>query len=206
MKKIVLIFIGLISISVSCMAQPAKGKILLGGYANFNTYKGTSMTGRNTNLGINPTVGIFVTDKLVIGTGLGYVHSAYTQNLVDGEEIGSVRRKAYAVSLSPFGRYYVGITPQLKFFGQLEAAVNWRNIKGNEATGEKDLKSNFYSATLSPGFALFPSKKIGIELSITGFQYAKQHWKTEEATLTDFRSFSFGSDFFNPRLGIQFYL
>ena len=203
MKKIVLIFIGLISISVSCMAQTEKGKILLGGYAYFNSYKGTSMTDRNTNLGINPTVGIFVTDNLVIGTGLGYVHSAYTQDLVDG---GSVRRKAYAVSVSPFGRYYVGITPQLKFFGQLEAAVNWRNIKGNEVIREKDLKSNFYSATLSPGFALFPSKRIGIELSITGFQYAKQHWKTEEATLTDFRSFSFGSDFFNPRLGIQFYL
>lgn len=203
MKKIVLIFIGLISISVSCMAQTEKGKILLGGYAYFNSYKGTSMTDRNTNLGINPAVGIFVTDNLVIGTGLGYVHSAYTQNLVDG---GSVRRKADAVSVSPFGRYYVGITPQLKFFGQLEAAVNWRNIKGNEAMGEKDLKSNFYSATLSPGFALFPSKRIGIELSITGFQYAKQHWKTEEASLTDFRSFSFGSDFFNPRLGIQFYL
>nr|WP_068402563.1 hypothetical protein [Pedobacter cryoconitis] len=185
------------------MAQTEKGKILLGGYANFNTYRGGSITDRNTYLGINPTVGIFVTDNLVIGTGLGYVHSAYTQNLVDG---GSVRRKAYAVSVSPFGRYYVGITPQLKFFGQLEAALNWRNIKGSETMGEKDLKSNFYSATLSPGFALFPSKKIGIELSITGFQYAKQHLKTDEASLTDFRSFSFGSDFFNPRLGIQFYL
>lgn len=203
MKKIILTFIGLLSISVSCMAQTEKGKILLGGYANFNSFKGTGMTNRSTSLRINPTVGIFVTDNVVIGTGLGYVHTGYTQNLVDGGEIGSVRRKAYVVSVSPFGRYYVGITPQFKFFGQLEASANWRNIKASDADaakGEKDFKSNFYTAALSPGFALFPSKKIGIELSFSGFQFSR------DKSIGDFQSFSFGSDFFSPRLGIQFYL
>lgn len=209
MKKIILIFIGFISISVSCMAQTEKGNILLGGYAYLSTFKSTGMDGRATYFGINPTAGIFLADNLVIGTGLGYVNSSYPINIIYEEEMIIDRSKANAVSVSPFGRYYVGITPQIKFFGQLEAAVNWKNIKASDTEvkmGEKDRKSTFYSAALSPGFAIFPSKRIGIELSFNGFQFTKQRWKKEGVTTSDSRSFSFGSDFFNPRLGIQFYL
>lgn len=209
MKKIVLIFIGLISISMSCMAQTEKGKILLGGDVYFKTRKVANTPGRNSDFGINPMVGFFVTDNLVIGAGLGYKHISYPQNNVIDEVESYTQRKAYILKVNPFGRYYVGITPQLKFFGQLEAAVNWRNIKASDADaarGKEDFKSNLYTAALSPGFALFPSKKIGIELSFSGFQFSKDDYKNERATTTDSRSFSFGSNFFSPRLGIQFYL
>ncbi|MBB5621501.1 outer membrane protein [Pedobacter cryoconitis] len=204
MKKIILTFIGLLSISVSCMAQTEKGKILLGGDFYFKTRKVINTAGRSTDFGINPVAGFFVADNLVIGAGLGYKHSSYPQNVIeDGEVVSFTQRKAYIFRVNPYGRYYVGITPQLKFFGQLEAAVNWRNIKASDADaakGEKDFKSNFYTAALSPGFALFPSKKIGIELSFSGFQFSR------DKSIGDFQSFSFGSDFFSPRLGIQFYL
>lgn len=209
MKKIVLIFIGLISISVSCMAQTAKGKILLGGYAYFNSLKVEGRPGTGTGFGINPVSGVFIADNLVIGTGVGYIHSSYPQANVSETEVSYTQRKAHAISVNPFGRYYVGITPQIKFFGQLEASANWQTIKGSDAKGSmdnKDAKSNFYSASLSPGFAIFPSKKIGVELSFNGLEFSKQRWKSEGITTSDSKTISIGSNFFNPRLGIQFYL
>jgi len=210
MKRIISIFIALTAISVSSMAQTEKGKVLLGGYFDFSTTKKNNETKSITNFGINPTAGFFVSDNLVIGTGVGFTHSSYPQNDVINDINTVYQQKTNSIRISPFGRYYVGITPQIKFFGHLEASVNWSKFKADGLPGkvieDSNIKSNFYSVSLSPGFAIFPSKKIGIELSLSGFYFSKQNWKSQDVKISGDKTFGFGSDFFNPRLGIQFYL
>jgi len=212
MKRIILFFIALTAISANSMAQTEKGKVLLGGYLDFSTQKKNNQTKSIVNFGVNPTAGFFIADNLVIGTGIGYTHTRYPQNQIDpltNKNTESIQ-KANSIKISPFGRYYVNITPQLKFFGHLEASVNWIELKSDVPDKSIDnysnRKSNFYSASLSPGMAVFPSKRIGIELSLSGFYFAKQDWKFQDVKVNGYKNFGFGSDFFNPRLGVQFYL
>jgi hypothetical protein len=209
MKKIISILIALTVISGSSMAQTEKGKVLLGGYLDFSSMKVNNESKSRTNFGINPTAGFFISDNLVIGTGVGYAYSSYPQNNGTNGTVVIYQQHENSVKISPFGRYYVGITPQIKFFGHLEASVNWVKFKADGPPGkvieDSNIKSNFYSTSLSPGFAIFPSKKIGIELSFSGLYFSKQNWKSQDAK-SDTRSFGIGSDFFNPRLGMQFYL
>lgn len=210
MKRILSIFIALTAISVSSMAQTEKGKVLLGGYFSFSNFKNNGETKSSTNFAINPTAGVFITDNLVIGAGVGYSYSSYPIN----QEINGVasveKMTTNGVRISPFGRYYVGITPQLKFFGHLEASVNWLKSKADVQDkllySYTNAKTNLYGASLSPGIAVFPSRKIGIELSISGFYFSKQNSTAQDVKVSESKTFGFGSDFFNPRLGMQFYL
>ena len=167
---------------------------------------------RSTDFYINAVGGFFISDNLAVGTGVGYGHASYPQNFINSGTNRSTEyeQRSTIFSISPFGRYYVGVTPQIKFFGHLSASINSLTLKADIPAGEEARytsgKSNFYSASLSPGIAIFPSKKIGIELSLSGFYFSKQKWKYPEVGETNYRTFGFGSDFFHPRLGMQFYL
>ncbi|MBB6272646.1 hypothetical protein HDF26_003103 [Pedobacter cryoconitis] len=212
MKRIVLFFIALTAISANSMAQTEKGKVLLGGYLDFSTQKLNSEPKSRVNFGINPTAGFFISNNLVIGAGLRYMHSSYPQSEINPltNKSNDYVQKSNGIALSPFGRYYIGITPQLKFFGQLQASAEWTKFKAdvpeNTVIDYSNMKSNFYSASLSPGLAIFPSKRIGIELSLSGFSYSDQKFKHKGEKFSENRNFSLSSDFFNPRLGMQFYL
>ncbi|MGY0040851.1 outer membrane beta-barrel protein [Pedobacter sp. NJ-S-72] len=210
MGKIVSFFIALIAISFSCMAQTEKGKVLVGGYTYISSFRPTNnVTKYTTDVVISPTVGIFVAKNLVIGTGIIYSYRDYHSNYETNLGIRDYKYKTNGIGFAPFGRYYIDLTPQVKFFGHLNASVNWLKYKTTDLSGkeeEQNTKGKVYSAALAPGFAVFPSKRIGIELSITGFQFTKNDLEFTKNNSYHTESFNFGSDFFNPRLGIQFYL
>ncbi|WAC39727.1 outer membrane beta-barrel protein [Pedobacter sp. SL55] len=199
MKKILLSLVAVAALTFGANAQTEKGKIILGGNVGFNSTKVDGAQKADVNFSVVPSVGYFVGNNFAIGTGVGY----------DYDKSVSTNRQNEAFKVAPFGRYYVNLTDQFKFFGQLSVPLAFGSLKAVDANG--DTGSKFASTTsigvnVAPGFAFFPNKKVGIEFSVNGLGYENFSTKLE-ATGTKVKSNSFGfeADTFAPKLGVQFY-
>lgn len=201
MKKLLLSLVAVSALAFSTQAQTEKGKIIVGGNLAFDSYKSDADGAKaNTSFAVIPSVGYFVDNNIAVGTGVGYSYAKTT---------GESENQAFVVS--PFGRYYANLSESFKFFGQLSVPMEFgtaKDVDDEGEVGEKIGNSTQIGVALSPGFAFFPTSKIGIEFSLNGLSY--DNYKVEDANgdQVDGRGhdrFSFGTDFFAPRLGIQFH-
>ncbi|WP_432708084.1 outer membrane beta-barrel protein [Pedobacter sp.] len=197
MKKLVLSLVAVFAFAFATQAQTEKGNVLVGGNVGFNTSKTDGADKSDVNFKVVPSVGYFVADNFAIGTGVGYNYNKQV----------SRNNLNQAFEVSPFGRYYVDLNDNFKFFGQLAVPMAFGNNKyvdANGNTGDKLATTTNIGVNLAPGFAYYPSKKVGIEFSVDGFGY--NHNKVEnELTGNKVKSNSFGfnANTFAPKLGIM---
>ncbi|WP_243732235.1 porin family protein [Pedobacter duraquae] len=201
MKKLLLSMIAVAAIAFSTQAQTEKGKIMLGGNLAFDTQKSDAAGSKaNTSFEVVPSVGYFVGNNIAVGTGVGY---SYDKN------VGTFRNQAFVVS--PFGRYYANISESFKFFGQLSVPMEFGSSKVVDAAGNVGAKigsSTQIGVAVSPGFAFFPTKKIGIEFALNGLSYTNYKVDDNNGNKINgagYNNVSFGTNFFSPKLGVQFY-
>ncbi|MFC3366124.1 hypothetical protein ACFOG5_23350 [Pedobacter fastidiosus] len=121
----------------------------------------------------------------------------------------SAKNLNQAFKVAPFGRYYIGLSDQFKFFGQLSVPMAFGNNKVVDAegnVGDKYATTTSIGVNIAPGFAFFPTKRIGIEVSVNGLGYENYQVKNE-ATGAKATANSFGleADTFAPKLGVQFH-
>lgn len=204
MKKLFLSIALLSGVAFSSNAQTEKGKFVLGGTASYSSEKSDADGAKAAeNLSLLPSVGYFVSDNFALGTGIGYNYSKANYASSAGQD------EAFVVN--PFGRYYVNLSDQFKFFGQASVPMAFGTVKATDATGEtgdKTGSSTSIGVAVSPGFAYFPTKKIGIEFSFRGASY--NNYKVQDANDNDIlgagrESFAVGTSFFTPQIGIQFH-
>lgn len=201
MKKLLLSLVAVSALAFSSQAQTEKGKIMLGGNLAFDTYKSDASGAKsNTSFEILPSVGYFVNDNFALGTGVGY---SYAKN------IGTTETQAFVVS--PFGRYYTNISDSFKFFGQLSVPMEFGSAKTVDNSGDVGAKignTTQIGVALSPGFAFFPTSKIGIEFALNGLSYENYRVDNADGDNVEgqgYDAFSFGTNFFAPRIGVQFH-
>jgi outer membrane protein len=204
MKKLILSIAVLAGLGISAQAQTEKGKIILGGSVAYQSEK-SDANGANAAESFNvlPSVGYFIADNIAIGTSIGYNYSNV------GTASATGQREEFLVS--PFGRYYTALGEKFKFFGQLQVPLAFGNVKDTDASGDAGSKtgtSTSIGVALSPGFAYFPTKKIGIEFALNGISY--NNYRVEDANGNELKgagsdSFAIGTNFFAPRIGIQFH-
>lgn len=201
MKKLFLLSTAIL-FTVAAQAQTDRGSFLIGGQVNYSSIKSDAENAKATEtFNIIPNVGYFVADNIAVGTGIGY---QYAQ--VPGER--AVKDQAFLVS--PFGRYYVGEDSRFKFFGQLSVPLGFGSVREALDGGdfEKVGSSTTIGVNLSPGFAFFPTSRVGIEFALNGISYESKTVKdSEDNEMKGYGSeaFSVGTDFFAPRIGIQFH-
>src|SRR5690606_21565761 len=197
MKKLLLTLSAAVAVTFAANAQTEKGKIILGGSVSYDYSKVKDADAEAHALGILPSVGFFVSDNFAIGTGIGYAYeeNTATTDIFEGNKLS-------AFSVAPFARLYKG-DGDFKFFGQLSVPMAWGTAKADDA----DLGNTAsYGVQLAPGFAYFPTSRIGIELSVRGLYYENTSFKaegTDEKTTTN--SFGLNANSLAPRLGVQFY-
>lgn len=188
----------------SSQAQTEKGKFLTGGNVSYSTSKSDAEGAKSSHsFSIVPNVGYFVDDNIAVGTGIGYESSK--------SNVASQVGKQEAFVISPFGRYYVPVAENFKFFGQVSVPMAFGSTKATDAdleVGDKTGSSTAIGVALSPGFAYFPSSRIGLEFSLNGVSY--NNYSVEDSDGNELKGygsedFSIGTNFFTPRLGIQFY-
>ncbi|WP_407425323.1 outer membrane beta-barrel protein [Arcticibacter sp.] len=201
MKKLLLSVFAVAALSMTTQAQTEKGKFMLGGNLAFDSQKSDADNSKaNTSFEIVPNVGYFVSDNVAIGTGIGYSYD---------KKIGTSKNEAFVVS--PFGRYYTNVSDRFKFFGQLSVPMEFGSTHAVNADGDKGAKlgkSTQIGVAVSPGFAFFPSKKVGIEFALNGLNYTNYRVKDgddNDVKGAGYDRVSFGTNFFAPKLGIQFH-
>lgn len=204
MKKLILSIALLSGIAFTSQAQTEKGKFVVGGNVSYSTVKTDADNAKAShNFSIVPNVGYFVSDNIAVGTGIGY----QTSKASSASQFG--KREAFVVA--PFGRHYVPLAEKFKFFSQLSVPMEFgttKAIDGDLKVGDKTGTSTSIGVALAPGFAYYPSSKIGIEFALNGIAY--QNSKVEDADGNKIKgqgsdSFTIGTNFFTPRVGIQFY-
>ncbi|WP_316810788.1 outer membrane beta-barrel protein [Pedobacter heparinus] len=200
MKKLLLSLVAVAGLAFSTQAQTEKGKFILGGSVGLNSTKVDGADKADFRFNVVPSAGYFVSDNFAVGTGVGY---NYNKQVSEGSLVQSFE-------VAPFGRYYVGLSDQFKFFGQLSVPMNFGNVKDVDETtgdvGDKLGTTTQIGVKLSPGFAFFPTKRIGIEVSVDGLGYQNTTIK-EEATGEKAKVNTFGLDAstITPKLGVMFH-
>jgi len=199
MKKLLLSVVAVAGLVYGANAQTEKGKVILGGNVGFNSTKVEGAAKSDVSFSVVPSVGYFVDNNFAIGTGVGYNYNKQVSE--------NSLNQAFVVA--PFGRYYVGLSDQFKFFGQLSVPMAFGNnkiVNDNGDTGAKVASTTSIGVNIAPGFAFFPTKRIGIEVSVNGLGYNNLNVKNE-ITVGEVSSNSFGleANTFAPKLGVQFH-
>ena len=200
MKKLLLSLVAVSALAFSTQAQTEKGKVLLGGSVGFNSTKVDGADKADFRFNVIPSAGYFVSDNFAVGTGAGY---KYNKEVSQGS-------LSQSFEVAPFGRYYVGLSDQFKFFGQLSVPMSFGNVKDvDEVTGDVGDKlgtTTQIGVQLAPGFAFYPTKRVGIEVSVDGLGYNNYTLK-EEATGNKVKADSFGlnASTITPKLGVMFH-
>lgn len=200
MKKLLLSLVAVSAFAFSTQAQTEKGKIMLGGGVGFNSTKVEGASKSDFRFNVIPSAGYFISDNFAIGTGVGYKYDKQVSE-------GSLNQ---SFEVAPFGRYYVGLSDQFKFFGQLSVPMSFGNLKEvNEVTGDVGDKvgtTTQIGVQLAPGFAFYPTKRVGIEVSVDGLRYNNYTVK-DAATGNKATADSFGleASTVTPKLGVMFH-
>ncbi|WP_242689223.1 outer membrane beta-barrel protein [Pedobacter sp. SYSU D00535] len=196
MMKKVLLTLAIAASGLVASAQTEKGNVLLGGTIDYTSTKSHADGAEAANdLTILPVAGYFVGNNLAIGTGIGFS----SQKAASGA-------KTNAFVVSPFGRYYKNLNEQFKFFGQLAVPMIFGSAEDSD--GDDLGSTQTLGVSLSPGFAYFPSKKVGIELSFSGISFLDTTVKNSDGDKIEgagASTFSIGADFFSPQIGLVFY-
>lgn len=155
MKK-VLLTLGLGSMmAFSALAQgPAAGRLFTFGSIGYSSVKAGGDNAKATGtLTFAPGAGYFLNDNVALGAKL-----IYTSSSNDGKSAGS------AFGLGAFGRYYITkdvLGAKGSFFA--DATLSYTSEKG---AGDAAKATNTIGLGVAPGFALFPTPKLGFEITL----------------------------------------
>jgi hypothetical protein len=151
MKKTILI-IGILFFSISVKSQITKGHWMLGGdgsYSYTDLKSDTSNPDPSWGIVVNPNIGYFVKDKLVVGSYSSFSLSKYSNG--------------YFFRLGPFLRYYF-LKPDKKinYFTELSFTYSIHFIKNSENTST-------YGYNIKPGIVYFLNDVVALEASLKYF-------------------------------------
>ncbi|MBO0359474.1 hypothetical protein J0X19_16040 [Hymenobacter sp. BT186] len=212
----------------AAQAQTEAGKLLISGQVNYAQSESESNT---TNAGLPPTtikqeakqsgfnfapqLGFFVADRLAVGVVGVTSTSKRTDNRTESfsgssEFVNKYTYRNTTVSVGPFVRYYTMIMENLGFYGQLSGGYQRQTNKNSSDTrGQNGTQSYSYEnkatggyGNLTPGFVYFPTKKIGIELTLGNLVYSKLKNKQQNGQLQPGSSEGSSSDF-GANFGLQ---
>ncbi|WP_354302778.1 outer membrane beta-barrel protein [Pedobacter sp. UYP1] len=214
MKKLVTLAM-LSAFALAANAQTEKGKTIVGGSIGYFNEKSNdnAMDSKHSSLTLLPSIGYFVKDNLALGLGIGYSRLT-SQSSEKTQYLLSQKNTTDYFMVSPFVRHYINISDQFKFFSQLSVPMKWGNLESATGTTSpavsvapaSNSKTTSIGVNIEPGFAYFPTKRIGIQLSLEGLSYA---WnKTENKNSNEVsknNAFNLGTNFFAPKIGIQFH-
>lgn len=137
----------------------ANGDVFITGSVGFSS---ESEGDYKTNIfTIAPTAGLFVTNNISVGVGIGYA------SIKDEDPIGGDVDTSF-LRLGAFGRYYATPANDFSFFGQL----GFDYLTGKEEPEEEpETKVDGFEIALRPGVSYFISEHFAIEASIGALSY-----------------------------------
>jgi hypothetical protein len=148
----------------SGMAQTEKGSKLLGGSASIRFNDPFTLT-------LNPTGGIFLVDKLALGSSVSVEYSSTRRYST------LYSHRSFTGGFAPFVRYYLGES-KIRYFLLADVGVyrSWYNVY--QAGYERRETNNYLNPGLGAGAVYFITPQIGLEaiLNYRFYRNTKQHY------------------------------
>jgi len=148
-------------------AQTEKGRWTIGTQLGNFTYQKQENGYSYFTGSVSPSVGYFVTDGLVVGTGipLSFGSTRYGQYYAS---FYNLRQNSVSIGLAPFIRYYFGQAKLKPFVG---IAYSYSRTTGNSKTdtaGGSESKTKGYTTAFTPtiGLAYFVTRNLGLTASL----------------------------------------
>lgn len=192
MKKFTILTIAIFA-SLAVCAQFNRGRMLVGGSAEFSTAADKSKTGGTTvkngnytSLTVSPQFGYFVIDNLAVGAALSMGLGKWNAKNDNDDDMTST-----SIQFQPFVRYYL---PMGIFF---QGKVGLGTTKYKYDNSNFDDKYNTTSLALSGGYALFLADNVAVEPEV-GYRITKS--KEDDSDVKEIDSGLF------IRIGFQIYL
>lgn len=180
-KKLLTTLVALFAISVSMVSAQQKGDFYVGGNLGLSTssaiIQGESVTA--TEFAIQPNVGYFVADNLMVGLGIGY-------SVTGGDGA------THLLTVGPKLSYFVPVCDKLYYTPSLDILFCYAASDGYGVPG-------FGLGLNIVGFEYRPTKRIGLSASVLSFDYAML--SKEGITLN---TIDFGLTL-SPNIGLKFY-
>jgi len=196
MKRTIFICTMLWLMTYTLYAQTEAGTKLIGGQAQFRAWLSENKDNSdNLYYEFSPYFGYFLKENFTIGGGFSFSNLKIENESTDYEFIDR------DISIFVASRYYIPIGETKKFYAYFQGSFqfSWGKIEDNNNSHESEISQ--YILAIDPGFAYFPSKRWGLELSFSGF----------DARLADVRGgdtftrVTLGTDSFSPSLGVSYY-
>jgi hypothetical protein len=230
MKRI-LIPVLILAVAVAAFPQNKKGNLLIGTYLGSTGLSfGSSESGSSSStdrsksdssgfsIGIGPSIGYFLTDKLVLGTSLSisYGTSRYENSYTESDYTSKSDSHSLYLSIGPFVRYYLG-APNAKRMPYVHVSAGtslYPSYGGHYETSndyEYDYSYKSYSswnAGVQLGYEHFVNSVIGLQyyvgysFSHYSYEYKYEYPDSPDYT-SDYKSTSHG---LNVGVGIQIHL
>jgi len=149
-------------------------------------------------------VSYFVNQNLALGISVGYSTNylrQYTTSVglpVDNQTVNT-RSPSQTYSAGVFGQYYKMIGEQFGLTAQLGASYYQGSERGTNNGGSQSYYRTYYSTSqgyylnLTPGIIFFPSKRLGLSLTMGSLGYERMKLKSFDRTASDF-GVAFGLD------------
>ena len=193
MKKRYLLLVSALCLTFQAFGQ--SGKFFIGGDVGFSTTsysnKGTGYPKSQYDFSLQPSIGYYLSDKLAIGTGLGF--SVYGNTYNTNPQVTDATTN---FSITPFVRYALIEVNNFSFIGQGSLGVGFggsgSSTGGTTTTGPSTFNFNF---GISPGFQYKLNDKISLETFFgdIGLKYNSTTPKTGSKTSNTNFNFSLGS-------------
>src|SRR5690606_30939726 len=100
MKKLFLTLSAAVALTFVANAQTEKGKTILGGNVSYDYSNIKDVDGNIQSFSILPSVGVFVSDNVAVGLGIGYTWNQ--------DDDGTDKAKLGAFTAAPYARLYKG--------------------------------------------------------------------------------------------------
>jgi hypothetical protein len=200
MKKffLLVIMIGLFEFS---WAQVASGTKQIGGRFNFSIGSGNDGANNSTNFTFVPAVGVFISDQLAIGAGVGITSTKTKFDNSDSETSST------GVIFSPYARYHIPVSENFYFYGEGSVGITAGNTKNTFAGNETKGSFTNFNIGINPGILYFVGEKVGLEASVGFFGYSTSSSKPEDGDrVNQSRSFSISLNPNSLNFGIRYYL
>lgn len=179
MNQRFLLILPLLLISFTGFAQLQKGNKILGGTLNYSTSNTTPIdpiglpgqTGKTTSFTNSPILGVFVSDRTVVGLRFDiYTFSSETTNI--GQEF---RNEFNRFGFGPFVRRYFPVKEWVAFYGQADLGYSFGKTKQTYSSfpnQNSERSTNTLNLSTSLGLAFFPTNWMSVDLSMNPLSFS----------------------------------
>lgn len=193
----------IVSLSIAAFVATsvhAQTKGFISGQMSVNSTSSPDDNGKTLNGTFGPMVGFNLSEKLILGAGIDYSGTNFTNRTEAGSITTEIERKSSLVTIAPFLRYMKKIDEDFSLFGQLSIGVGFggstdetiTSSGGSSTTVEVKSDVNTLNTTIGPGVQFAFAPHWAVTANWGALRYQSRTTKLDEEGAEGYTQNEFG--------------